>query len=112
MNGRTTSKEQERQIVSTGGKRSVVKTGGQVSADAIKKRPTRTRDGTATGFGPYVAIKMDRKKSTRINSSRHGPSKAVIHASMLSGQNLHALSVVLGLPNRGKLRRQNLWVLI
>ena len=110
MNGRTTSKEQERQIVSTGGKLSEVKTGSQVFlTPSLKKGPISTRDGTAA-FGPYVTVKVDRKNSTRISSSRHGASKTVIYVSMLSGQNLHALSVRL--PNRRKLRRENLWVLI
>ena len=78
---------------------------------SLKKGPISTRDGTAA-FGSYVTVKMDRKKSTRITSSRHGASKAVIYARMLSGQNLHALSVNLRLPNKRKLRRQKLWVLI
>ena len=40
VNGRTTSKKQERQFVSTGGRLSVVKTGSQVSADAIIEERT------------------------------------------------------------------------
>ena len=114
-NGRTASKKQERQFVSIGGKLSVVKTGSQVLADAIIEERTHQYTRRHGCFWTaYVTVKMgDRKKSTRISSSsRHGASKGVIYASMLSGQNLHALSVNLRFPNRGKLRRQSLWVLI
>ena len=83
VNGRTTSKEQERQFVSTGGKLSEVKTWSQVLADAIIEERTHQY------------------------KRRHG-----CFWTLCQGQNLHALSVNLRLANRGKLRRQNLWVLI
>ena len=113
VNGRTTSKEQERQFVSTGGKLSEVKTGSQVLVDAIIEERTHqyaSVQETARLLLDLMSQSKWTKNSTRISSSRHGASKTVIYASMLSGQNLHALSVRL--PNRRKLRRENLWVLI
>ena len=78
---------------------------------SLKKGPVSTRDSKAA-FGPSVMVKMDRKKNVWISRSRHGASKAVIHASVLSGQYLYVLSISLRLPNRGKLQHENRWVLI
>ena len=111
-NGRTASKKQERQFVSTGGRLSVVKTGSQVSADAIIEESTHQYKRRHGCFWTLCHGQNGQREKARISSSRHGALKAVIHVSMLSGQNLHTLSISLRFPNWGKLRRENLWVLI
>ena len=108
VNGRTIIKEQERQFVSTVGKQSVVKTGSQGLADSITEEGTHQYKRRHGCFWTLCHGQNGQREKARISSSRHGALKAVIHVSMLSGQNLHTLSISLRFPNWGKLRRENL----